>query len=143
MLNKRPIAKFNPSSKKEPRVDAPIDREPDRAISWHVRILDRGGLWPWTGIDAATLWSELHQKLGNFETMRWSEILGPNNHPVKIEDLCPEARKRLQEIKQDDVDDLVSLRLAGKKRVWGIRDGNVLKILWWDPDHQVCPSLKG
>lgn len=142
MKKKQPKHRFDPRLEKKPRVDEPIEREPGRAISWHIRILDRGGPWSWAGIDAATLWTELHQKLGNFETMRWSEILGSNNHAVKLGDLCAEAQKRLQEIEQDDVEELVSLRLAARKRVWGIRDGNVLKILWWDPEHQVCPCLK-
>ena len=142
MKKKRPGAQFNPTSEKRPRVDEPIDREPDRAVSWHIRILDRGGPWHWDAIDAATLWSELHQKLGNFETMRWSEVLGRRNHEVKQSALCPEARRRLVEIDQDDIEGLVSLHLNGRKRVWGIRDGNVLKILWWDPEHQVCPSLR-
>ncbi len=30
----------------------------------------------------------------------------------------------------------------GKQRIWGIKDRNILKVLWWDPDHEVCPSLK-
>ncbi len=114
----------------------------DDVVAWHIKILDKGGPWHWTDIDTTTLWGTLHQKLGYFETMHWPEILNRNNHEVKIPDLCPEARKRLEEINQDDVEGLVSLRLNGRKRLWGIRQGNVLKILWWDPEHQVCPSLK-
>lgn len=74
--------------------------------------------------------------------MKWSEILNRNSHAVPISKICPEAQGRLKELKQDDVDELISLRLTGKKRVWGIRDQNILKILWWDPEHTVCPSLK-
>ena len=27
--------------------------------------------------------------------------------------------------------------MMGKKRVWGLREGAVLHLLWWDPDHEV------
>jgi len=40
----------------------------------------------------------------------------------------------------DAVEDLFSLRLTGKKRLWGIRDRHVFKVFWWDPEHGVCPS---
>lgn len=42
----------------------------------------------------------------------------------------------------DDVDDLYQLHVTGPKRVWGIRFGPYLKLLWWDPDHQVYPVRK-
>jgi hypothetical protein len=52
-----------------------------------------------------------------------------------------EAQRRLVAIAQDDIDDLFSLHLGGKPRVWGVRDGSVLRLLWWDPEHEICPSL--
>jgi hypothetical protein len=81
-------------------------------------------------------------RLKHFETMTWSEIEGPKNHSVSCESIVRDAQRRLQEINQDDVDELFSLRLSGKERVWSIRDGSVLKLLWWDPEHKVCPSEK-
>ena len=56
--------------------------------------------------------------------------------------LCSHAQKRLVEMKLDDVDEVHSLRLSGVHRVWGILTENVLTLLWWDPNHEVCPSLK-
>jgi hypothetical protein len=41
----------------------------------------------------------------------------------------------------DEFEDLVSLRLSARERVWGILAEGVLELLWWDPDHKVCPSL--
>ena len=73
--------------------------------------------------------------------MTWQEILeSRQHHPIEINRLCPAAQRRLAEISQDDIDDLISLRLGGRERIWGIRDGATLKLLWWDPDHQVCPA---
>ena len=58
---------------------------------------------------------------------------GSRNHEVEVGRLCTDARKRLVALHLDDIDKLVSLRLSGKERVWGIRDADVLQLLWWDP----------
>ena len=47
---------------------------------------------------------------------------------------------RLRELQQDDSDGLYELRFGGKERVWGIRRDDRFCILWWDPEHMVCPS---
>jgi hypothetical protein len=139
---KHPARGFEPSSEKTPRTRAPIDQIKDLPVAWHIKSLDRAGPWCWKNIDDATLWSDIHSKLANFETMKWSEILGPRHHETRKDQLIPEARSRLAEIKQDDVDILISLHLEGKKIIWGIRENNILKILWWDPKHEICPSPK-
>ena len=64
------------------------------------------------------------------------------HHLVKVENLSAEAQGYLDRVGLDDVDELVSLRLSGRERVWGILDENILNLLWWVPEHQVCPSLK-
>ena len=45
-------------------------------------------------------------------------------------------------IRQDDVDELMSFRLDSRGRVWCIQTGNIMRVLWWDPNHEVCPSFK-
>ena len=88
---------------------------------------------------------EIQQKLASFEALTWNEILiqgKKQNHLVRRRDLCKAAQDHLVHVRLDDVDELISLHLSGKERVWGIRSHNVLTVLWWDPDHAVCPSLK-
>lgn len=41
----------------------------------------------------------------------------------------------------DDQDALVSLGLTGRERIWGFIANGVMNLLWWDPNHEVCPSL--
>ena len=49
------------------------------------------------------------------------------------------SRRRADcEIQQDDIDKLMSFRIAGKKRVWCIQDRNIMRVLWWDPQHEIC-----
>jgi hypothetical protein len=99
----------------------------------------------WHNLDARGIGS-VRSRLSDFETMTWAEILVEGkkfHHAVSVEQLCKEARDRLNHLFRGniDVDELVSLRLSGKERVWGILDNGVLALLWWDPQHQVCPSL--
>lgn len=74
--------------------------------------------------------------------MTWHAITETGSHFIETSALSKPARNRLMEIQQDDVDQVYSLRVTGRRRIFGIRDGGVLRILWWDPDHDVCPAAK-
>lgn len=97
------------------------------------------GAWAWGSADAGHL-DDARSKLAGFEASTWAQLRGDHHHRVVVADLEPEAQKRLRELRQDDVDALYSLRLTGKRRVWGILHTNVFYLLWWDPTHSVCKS---
>jgi hypothetical protein len=59
---------------------------------------------------------------------------------IPVENLSPEATQRLREVHHDDEEWLFEIRLGNKPRVWGIRRETVFLVLWWDPEHLVCPS---
>jgi hypothetical protein len=108
---------------------------------WVFGLLDLDGPWGWSGISADQL-GRIRARFVNFETMTWTAVQqGTGSHPVEISKLSGPAVARLAEIKQEDVDSLYSLRITGRMRVWGIKDGATLRILWFDPNHEVCPSL--
>lgn len=112
--------------------------------SWQIRILQTRGPFGWDVLDKEKL-EQIRQRLANFETMTWNEILvkgKKRNHTIQVEDLPSENRKRLREVGQHDVDQLVSLSVSSRERIFGIRDKAVLRLLWWDPEHQVFPSRK-
>jgi hypothetical protein len=94
---------------------------------WHFRSMDLDGPWGWKSnnindgrknnkhkIDKTKLF-DIRNRLCSFESMTWSEILGKRDHFIKVEHISPKAQKRLREIKQDDVEELVSLHLSGKE----------------------------
>ena len=88
---------------------------------------------------------EIRTKLAYFESQTWNEILvigKKRNHTVSVTGICKEAQDRLVEIGLDDIEEIVSLRLSGPERIWGIRNLSVLTLLWWDPNHQIWPSNK-
>lgn len=89
---------------------------------------------------------ELLEKLANFETMNWSQILvenKKNNHCVETCKLKKEARKRLVELKLDDYEEIHSLRLSATHRLYGILDEDgVFSIIWNDLEHEIYPVVK-
>jgi len=103
--------------------------------------MDVGGPWCFYRDDCSDLRVVL-DGLRPFETRTWGEIEGRRDHFISRDRLIADAQKRLLDIERDDVEELFSLHLDGQKRIWGVRDGAVLRLLWWDPEHEVCPSPK-
>lgn len=136
-----PRSAFAKGNERRPRGPAP---GPGAAPPlWAYRIVDLGGPWCWSRLDGAGL-REVLQRLKELESMTWAAIeSGTGSHFIDdLTKLCRRARERLVEIRQDDAATLFSLRLTGRRRIWGIRDAHVLRILWWDPEHEVYPSAK-
>lgn len=129
----------------KPAKSAKIAKEPlleGGALAWRISILDREGPFGWNQLTDPAKLHEIITKLHEYEDKQWADIIKMGSHPVERHRLCKEARDRLKDIDQDDVDELMSFRLTGKNRVWCIRHLNVMRILWWDPKHAVCPSIK-
>ncbi len=79
---------------------------------------------------------DVFNTLRSFETMTWSEIVGKNSHLIPTSALCSDAKSCPEII---DVAEVMSLRVASAKRIFGIMDGAVCTIIWWDPRHAVYP----
>lgn len=135
---------------REVRIKSNPESNYTKKPAWNVGLIDLNCPWCFKELDGSDWWNEIHAKLKNFETMTWQEIFdasggrkrGNNNHGVPIKDLVPEARRRLRELRLNDIESLFSLRLTGTRRIWGILDGFVLKIMWFDSGHKVCPTAK-
>jgi hypothetical protein len=96
-------------------------------------------------------WTEIYTKIRHFETNTWHIIereqhggrrRKTKHHNVSVSDIIPEARKRLEKLNYDDIDELFSIRFDGELRIWGIRTFSYLKVLWIDFNHEICPSLR-
>jgi hypothetical protein len=138
--HKSPKATETPILKKQPRSDEPSKAEQLRA--WRFSSHDTGGPWAWTNLDDPAEHKRVVEQLQRFEQMSWDAIKKQGSHLIQRDRLEKRARDRLQEIKQDDLDELMSFRLTGTQRVWCIKGGEIMKILWWDPDHEVYPVSK-
>lgn len=137
---KQAMAAESPSGEKKP-VAEPEDPNKRKPV-WRFSNMDFAGPFGCHILTAEKV-RTVHKKLSAFESMTWNEIGRSNDShfmPVKV--LSKAARVRLEELEQDDVEQLYSLRIVAKERVWGIRDRHILKLLWWDPEHQVYPVEK-
>lgn len=87
---------------------------------------------------------EIREYLANLESMTWSEILvgaKKQNHLIPVSDLATPAQRRIEQ-RRIAVDELVSLRLSAKERIFGYLEDGVCVVLFWDPRHEICPSGK-
>lgn len=135
---KEPKSTFSPQVEKKPRIPAISGGQ----LVWRFSSADKNGPFSWSALSEPAAYKEVLEKLHNFETMHEGDIAAQGSHAVELESLCKEARDRLSAIKLDDLDALMSFRLTGERRVWCRVDANVMHVLWWDPDHAVCPSHK-
>jgi hypothetical protein len=136
------LSKF-PKQRETVRADKQVPRskaipQTPEGISWRFSILDRDGPYGWSKCDSAEKYLEILFKKKDIEKMSWTDLRHGGSHPVETYKLAKEARDRLVEIKLDDQDELLSLRISGKNRIWCVRDKNVIFVVWWDPDHLVC-----
>ena len=57
-------------------------------------------------------------------------------------DLEPAAKRRLRELKLDDVETLYAWHIGQKERLWCTEYDGAMCVLWWDTDHEVYSVKK-
>lgn len=152
--NKKPNITFNPNSG-QPRLGRESSGSQQirakenpgttdhQTPAWQFHRCDEEhSLWGWSKLkDCEHL--EIIKSLHAFEKMPWNQIKqaaggrssGTNSHSLPVDGFIKEAQKRLEQLKLDDNDELFSLRLNNTLRLYGIRDGRVLRFVWHDPYH--------
>jgi hypothetical protein len=125
-----------PEDKKTPRVN---ERQVANQPSWRFSSVDANGPFAWP--KGAQEEAEIVSKLHNFDSMMWSAIEGSRHHVIKKDSLSKDAIRRLEEIGQDDIDEVFSFALGGLPRIICLRSGGVARLLWYDREHKVCPSI--
>jgi len=140
-LVRKPKKGRNPATRSKTASSTPSSVK-NKRFRWNTESADLGGEYGWDKVEKDTLLKEVIPKLHDYENMTWGEIEGTESHFVDLDKCSREARKRLKEIELDDIEQLFSLRMNGKKRILGRRQGSILYLLWWDPEHQVCPSRR-
>lgn len=141
---KIPKVKYEPQKRdKKPVVSSQFVSDDSGPIVWSFLLIDCCGPWGFDSICRNEFHSLITSSFKDKEGISWAKLKSDTgSHNVLISKLIKEAKERLMELRIDDRDELFSMRFTGKKRVWGIRDGNVFKVLWWDPKHEICPSEK-
>jgi hypothetical protein len=99
-------------------------------LSWRFSACDKGGNYCWN-IQPHDKFREIIERLHEFETKTWDQIIATGSHPIQKTKIIKDARDRLSDIQMDDIDELMSFRMTGPNRVWCIQAGNL-----------ICPSPK-
>ncbi len=139
MRNKKAGRNRNPGRRKKP-ASAPIVSTQNRKLVWKVARIDDNSPWGWNQITCPDFLRKIWDKMRDFETMTWGEILGRHHHAIAVNDIIKPAQNRLEQLGHDDQAELVSFRLSNTERIWAIRSGEEAFLLWWDPNHEICPS---
>lgn len=139
-MTRKPRAAQQPKTARRPSTG---DIDPDAAraglLTWRFGRLDLSGSWGWLLLNPG-LSDRLHRVMVEYESVPIHK-LGHDQRlkAIPVSDLCEDARDRLEKLQQTDLEELCELRLGvGRWRVWGIQNGSVIDLLWWDPEHTVC-----
>ena len=129
----KPLAQKKPKIAKAPVVDI--------SKYWSYSIFDKQGPFK-PDKDQKYSIQDIFDSKKSFEIMDTTSG-NQGSHSVEVYKLCKEARDRLTELRLDDISSLFSFRLQGKQRIWCQKiSGEPMRVLWWDPEHKVCPSQK-
>jgi hypothetical protein len=154
--DKRARAKHEPSFNKIPRAGAleqpeklpKLAAEPrsimDMQPAWRLSNMRMKSPFGWGAITRGDM-QQVIERFKALESMTWSAILveaKKHNHHCDVGGMCKEAQKCLEDDWQGGADEVLTIRLTNKKRVWGVLEGPLVYLLWWDPEHSVYPSLK-
>lgn len=112
--------------------------------TWSFGLLDNS-YNKWGFIHAGDIYTEVIDKLKENEGHTWGDIIraaggrthGTNSHYENVSDLIPEAQKRWLELHLEEYDRVFSLRLTGKRRLYGILENGVFRIVWYDQEHEI------
>ena len=145
MKSKKPRAEFTTSPSKNPVCKVDNKDFYHRHPAWRFSRSKKyeSSEFGWKSLENTLF--HVVEYLHNLELQTWSDILNDKkkNHFINVEDLIPEA-KRLLTQNNEDVDAVFSLHISAKERIFGIIESGVgiLDIIWWDPEHKICPSQK-
>jgi hypothetical protein len=138
----KPKLAFKPRFEKKPTIGAV---NPSAYLSekpmWRLRSMRTKDPYGWHSIERDEMLIVI-ERLKSFETMTWQEVERSGSHWISCDEICKDAQGCLEEDWQGGAEQVFSLRMGGKPRVWGIIDERVFYILWFDPNHQICPAPK-
>jgi hypothetical protein len=118
--------------------------------SWRLSLVDTEHSDSWSWAITAPVLQKIVTHLIEMEQLTWREVRaqqtggnqrrGAKHKYIPVSSLCPQAQKRIVELKLDDFDALFRFRLGNLERRWGVERDGVFYPVWWDPQHKVCPS---
>lgn len=139
-----------PRAKKSPSPEAPrVAEDPESYLKqkpvWRFSDFDWESDWGFSSCAhrIENMREHIESHLAWLESMTWGEILkasggrsnGNNSHPIDRDKFKTDVQKRLED-RKIFADTLFSLRLDQGTRLYGVREGNCLRIVFFDPFHK-------
>lgn len=121
-----------------------------KQIIWRFDMIDRSGVFAFDLNRDDFLHKEVMEKMINYSNMTWMEVKQQTHdggkskhHLLPVDFLSKEAVTRFKAKHLDEYSDAIfSFALQNKLRIIGIRENENFHVLWYDPEHKVCPSHK-
>lgn len=119
-------------------------------IIWRFDRLDRSGAFAFDLSREDFNHREMLEKIIAYSNMTWSQVKRQTHddgrskhHFLEIGKLSGAAVERIS-VKQlqEYEDSIFSFAFQNKLRIIGIREGQMFYAVWFDPQHQFCPSHK-
>lgn len=141
-MRRTPIVGAKVKLKKRPIPGPTGSPDRDACLVFGLQLLDHAGRWGWTDLSSGHI-RKIATSCKGWESMSSGEVFNSSgNKPIPWDSFHPDAQKRLRDIELDDYEGLWELRLSGTARLWGLLKQGIFYIVWWDPNHEVCPSRK-
>lgn len=121
-----------------------------KLVVWIFDNIDRAGKFAFDISRKDFKPYDIMEKLIEYSSMTWADIKRQTHddgkskhHLLDATKLSNEAMERLKSKKlEEDSDSIFSFALQNKLRIVGIRKNEYFHVLWYDPNHEVCPSKK-
>lgn len=141
---KKAVLSKNITDQKRAFLSRAIPDDGQERVFFSFEIFDGRSRWcDSSPKDALINFWDVAEKLKSFQQRKWAEIAAKEDrdHTVDTDRIIRDAQKVLEHREYEDFD-LWSFHINGTQRIWGIRERDMFMVLWWDPHHKVCPSLK-
>jgi len=144
--NKKPYVPELPNPQKKPRIQEEPEKLGSLLFRWRVnkRYVDFDhSEWGWGKLSCKDFFNMLIERLHDYEQMTWDSLSQRSScHPMPVENIEPEAQKRLCQVCSNEVDSLYQVDVNPKCRIWGHRDRAIFYLIWHDPNHTVYRTEK-
>ena len=131
-----------PKARKRVKIPNPPPAFRGGHIAWRFSGVDKNGPYSWAALENPAQYKSVIEALSSLETMGETELAERGCHFISTNNLSSDAKNRLVDLQLDDLDELYSFRVTGRSRVFAVHRTHYMRILWYDPDHAVCPAPK-
>lgn len=111
-------------------------------FSWQISKLQLDGEWGWKNVDSNIFIKEILPAFQAWEKMKIGDLLGKQNHILIPSSISERGKVLLRKIVHREFlcENVISLHIDGTKRIIGLRNDNIVSVLFWDPEHTFSPS---